>query len=175
MKLRTNDSAFGSEMYKSTSSRGSVRSSLWSSLFSESNVPSDVAFYRRASWLEEYANQRAQYLDDKSVERRRIREQNRPRLINYLIRLLPCTRPKQKHSEGNNKLQGSDSSRTSLNSMLQETEEATTRPQRQRSARKGADPRQSANAMAAFGVGPRVLNTDYALRCGKEMKNEFPK
>ncbi|CAD5212015.1 unnamed protein product [Bursaphelenchus okinawaensis] len=111
MKLR----AEAPDMCKSTTSQGSMRSSMWSSLFSESSVPSDVAFYRRASWLEEYAQQRARVLDDRSMERRRIRAENRPRLISYLLQLLPCTRPKQKQQA--NVLE-CGSSRASLESML---------------------------------------------------------
>jgi hypothetical protein len=84
----------------------------------ESNTPSDVAFYRRASWLEEYAMHRVRSMEDRSEAKKREAATSRRSGFSYfLTSCLPCStraNPPSKHRKS-----VAFSSQTSLTSMLE--------------------------------------------------------
>lgn len=94
---------------------------MWtSSLVSgdSSNVPSDVAFYRRASWLEEYASRKLRSIENRSeAKRKRKAETRRSGIGGFLIACLPCAGPKNRL--GADQKSVAYSSQTSLTSMLE--------------------------------------------------------
>jgi hypothetical protein len=87
----------------------------------DSNTPSDVAFYRRASWLEEYALNRLRSIEDRSEARKQeAAAAKRSSLGNFLTSCLPCT--KRNAQQQRQKRSVAFSSQTSLTSMLEVNE-----------------------------------------------------
>lgn len=92
---------------------------MWTSsmISADSNTPSDVAFYRRASWLEEYAMHRVRSMEDRSEARKREAAASRRSFSTFLTACLPCSSPSKplpKHRKS-----VAFSSQTSLTSMLE--------------------------------------------------------
>ncbi|KAI6196584.1 hypothetical protein M3Y94_01126800 [Aphelenchoides besseyi] len=101
----------------------SLTTSIWtSSLISgDSNVSSDIAFYRRASWLEEYGTKKLQSIENRSAVKR---QQASKRTIfgTFLTFCLPCSGNKKRRL-GQDGRSVAFSSQTSLTSMLEKAEE----------------------------------------------------
>ncbi|KAI6198418.1 hypothetical protein M3Y99_01875700 [Aphelenchoides fujianensis] len=112
-------------MSRSHLDTSSLTASMWtSSLVSgdSSNVPSDVAFYRRASWLEEYASRKLRSIENRSeAQRKRAAETRRSGFGKLLTACLPCAAPKNRL--GADQKSVAFSSQTSLTSMLEKAEE----------------------------------------------------
>lgn len=84
----------------------------------DSNTPSDVAFYRRASWLEEYAMHRVRSIENRSEARKREEAATKKSgLGNFLTSCLPCSSRAKPLAKQRRSVVFS--SQTSLTSMLE--------------------------------------------------------
>ncbi|KAI6184471.1 hypothetical protein M3Y97_00599800 [Aphelenchoides bicaudatus] len=111
-------------MKRSGLDTNSLAASLWTSsmVSADSNTPSDLAFYRRASWLEEYALHRLRSIEDRSEAKKQQAVENRRSAFgSFLTSCLPCT--KKSVQPRLKKRSIAFSSQTSLTSMLEKAEE----------------------------------------------------
>ncbi|KAI6179303.1 hypothetical protein M3Y98_00595800 [Aphelenchoides besseyi] len=104
----------------------SLTTSMWTSslISADSNVSSDIAFYRRASWLEEYGTKKLLSIENRSAIKQAAKSK-RTIFGTFLTFCLPCSGNKKRRL-GQDGRSVVFSSQTSLTSMLEKAEEEHT-------------------------------------------------